>query len=69
MTHFTLPQEEDEEQKIIEPKVKAWGLKKMAAQFCNFKKRLYKDYIQKKKTPTFTGTLEKIRDHWDAFVE
>ena len=40
MTHFTLPQEEDEEQKVIEAKVKALALKKMAEQFCNFKKRL-----------------------------
>ena len=45
MANFTLPPEEDEEQKVIEPKVKAWALKKMAEQFCNFKKILYKDYI------------------------
>jgi hypothetical protein len=41
----------------------------MAQQFCNFKKRLYNDYIQKNKTPTFIGALEKIKDHCDAFVE
>ena len=41
----------------------------MAEQFCNFKKRLYKYFIQIKMTPTFSGTLEKIKDHWDAFVK
>ena len=69
MTHFTLPPEVDEQNKVIERKVKEWTLKKMATQFCNHKKRLYKDYILKNKTPTFTGALEKIKDHWDAFVE
>jgi hypothetical protein len=26
------------------------------------------DFVHKEKTPVFTGPLEKIRDHWDAFV-
>ena len=69
MTNFTLPPEVEPNNKVIERKVKAWTLKKMAAQFCNWKKRLHQDYILKKKTPTFTGAYEKIKDHWDAFVE
>jgi len=61
-SHFTLPPECDE------LKVKDWALKKMATQFQTFKKRLYADYIKENKTPTFTGALEKIKDHWPAFV-
>ena len=45
MAHFTLPPEEDPEDKKIEGKVKAWALKKMAEQFKNHKKRLYRDYV------------------------
>jgi hypothetical protein len=41
----------------------------MATQFNNWKKRLDKDYVQKEKTLVFTGAFEKIRDHWDTFVE
>ena len=41
----------------------------MAAQFCNWKKRLHQNYILKNKTPTFTGAYEKIKDHWDTFVK
>jgi hypothetical protein len=40
----------------------------MATQFQNFKKNLVKDYIKHEKIPTFTGALEKQKDHWDAFV-
>jgi hypothetical protein len=69
MINFTLPPEVDPNNKVIEPKVKAWALKKMATQFYNSKKRLHQDYVLKDKTPTFTGAYEKIKDHWDAFVE
>jgi hypothetical protein len=57
----------DDDNKI--KKVKEWALKKMAAQFQTFKKRLYNTYIKKNITPTFTRPLEKVKDHWDAFVE
>jgi hypothetical protein len=30
---------------------------------------LYKEFVQKEKTLVFTGAYEKIKDHWDAFVE
>jgi hypothetical protein len=68
------PNEEDSDDddshlNIIERKVKKWTLSKMALQFNNWKKRLYKEFINKEKTPVFTGQYEKIKDHWDAFVE
>jgi hypothetical protein len=41
----------------------------MSAQFNNHNKRLHKDYILKEKTPEFAGTNEKLKDHWDEFVQ
>jgi hypothetical protein len=58
--NFTLPLESEE-------LVKDWTFRKMATQFQTFKKNLVKDYIKQGKTPTFTGALEKQKDHWDAF--
>jgi hypothetical protein len=69
MTNFTLPPEVDPNNPVIERKVKSWALKKMAAQFWNCKKRLNQDYVQKDKTPTFTGAHEKLKDHWYVFVK
>jgi hypothetical protein len=68
------PNEEDSDDvdrhlNIIERKVKKWNLSKMALQFNNWKKRLHKEFVDKEKTPVFTGAYEKIKDHWDAFVE
>jgi hypothetical protein len=68
------PNEEDSDDddchlNIIERKVKKWTLSKMTLQFNNWKKRLYKEFVNKEKTPVFTGAYEKIKDHWDAFVE
>jgi hypothetical protein len=68
------PNEEDSDDddrhlNIIEQKVKKWTLSKMALQFNNWKKRLYKEFIDKEKTLVFTGAYEKIKDHWDTFVE
>jgi hypothetical protein len=40
-----------------------------ALQFNNWKKKLYKEFVDKEKTPVFTGAYEKIKDHWDTFVE
>ncbi|KAK1641998.1 hypothetical protein QYE76_059803 [Lolium multiflorum] len=62
------PDEEDPDLNIIERKVRKWAVSKLATQFNNWKKRLDKDFIQKEKTPVFTGPFEKIRDQWDAFV-
>ena len=64
LSHFNLPPECDGEDELERRlKVKEWALKKMATQFQTFKKRLYNDYIKKKRTPTFTGPLEKIKNH------
>ena len=63
-TNFTLPPEEDPNKPVIEPKVKAFALKKMADLFRNQKKELNTKFVDKGKTPEFTGQYEKIRDHW-----
>jgi hypothetical protein len=69
--HFDLEDSNDDDRhlNIIERKVKKWTLSKMALQFNNWKKRLYKDFVKKEKTLVFTGQYEKIKDHWGAFVE
>ena len=41
----------------------------MAEQLQTFKKKLTKKYTMTGTTPEFTGELEKIKDHWDAFVQ
>ena len=41
----------------------------MAEQLQSFKKILTKKYIKTGTTPVFTGELEKVRGHWDAFVQ
>jgi hypothetical protein len=61
--------DDDHHLNIIERKVKKWTLSKMALQFNNWKKRLYKEFLQKEKTLVFTGAYKKIKDHWDAIVE
>ena len=62
MSHFNLPEGLTDAKQL---KVKQFALKKIATQFQSWKKRLYSDYIKaKKKTPKFTGALEKIKDHW-----
>ena len=67
ISHFNLLEDLTDRQRL---KVKDFALKKLTTQFQSFKKRLYSDYIkEKKKTPEFTGALEKIKDQWDAFVE
>ena len=69
MTNFTLPPEVDAENPVIARKVKAWALKKMAQQFCNYKKRLHTDFILGKKPLKFEGAYEKIKDQWPDFVK
>lgn len=67
MSHFTLPEGFTD---LEREKVKKCALKKMATQFQTWKKRLWADYVNaEKKTPEFTGPLEKIKDHWDLFVQ
>ena len=68
MTNFTLPPEEDENNPVIERKVKAWTLSKMAQQFRNWKNKLNK-YVKDKETPDFEDPeYAKIRVHWPEFV-
>ena len=66
--NFTLPPEEDPEKPVIEPLVKAHALKKMADLFRWWKNELKSTFVDKGKTPEFTGRFEKKRDHWDAFM-
>ena len=67
MEHFTLPYHFTEGD--VE-KVKNVALRKMAVAFNNHKKSIWAKYVQGgKKTPEFTGTLEKQRDHWPALVK
>ena len=66
--NFTLPAEEDPDKPVIEPLVKAHALKKMEGLFRSWKNELKSMYVDKNKTPEFTGRFEKIRDHWPEFV-
>jgi hypothetical protein len=67
MSHFTLSEGFTD---LQWEKVKKFALKKMATQFQTWKKRLWANYVNaEKKTPEFTGPLEKVKDHWDLFVE
>ena len=40
----------------------------MATLFRRWKNELKSTFVDKDKTPEFTGLYEKIRYHWDAFV-
>ena len=66
--NFTLPPEEDLNKPVIEPLVKACALKKMADLFKRWKNEFKSMFVEKGKAPEFTGRVEKIRDHWSAFV-
>ena len=48
--------------------VKACALKKMADLFRRWMSELKSTFVDRGKTPEFTGRFEKIRDHWPAFV-
>ena len=63
MGSFSLPADLPQKRK---DKVKEWTLSKMAQQFNNWKKKLWKKYA--KKPPNFTGHLVKIKDDWPEFV-
>ena len=60
---FSLPADLPQRRK---DKVKEWTLSKMAEQFNNWKKTLWRKYGNK--TPDFTGHLEKLKDDWPEFV-
>lgn len=64
MSHFTLPAGQG-----IEEKVKQFALKKMAIAFQTFKKNLKRDYIKKGTPPDFENKFQKLRPHWDVFVQ
>ena len=66
--NFSLSPELHPNSNVVEQKVKAFALKKMAQQFYNWKKTLNKKFVDKEKTPTFDGQYAKLRDHWPAFV-
>jgi hypothetical protein len=53
---------EDTTPPVIEPKVKAYALKKMVEMFKNWKKNLNTKFVEQDKTTAFTGIYEKIRD-------
>src|SRR3989337_3856223 len=67
MSHFTLP---DHFTDADVEKVNNAALRKMAIAFNNHKKSIWNKYVEGgKKTPEFKGTVEKQRDHRDAFVK
>nr|XP_045084396.1 uncharacterized protein LOC123493968 [Aegilops tauschii subsp. strangulata] len=67
MSHFTLP---DHFIDADVQKVKDAALRKMAVAFNNHKKSIWAKYVEGgKKTLEFTGTLEKQREHWPAFMK
>ena len=41
----------------------------MAEQFNKYKNQLYRQYEKDNKAPNFTGTLQRQKAHWPAFVE
>ena len=65
---FTFPPEEDPENPVKKPMIKAYALKKMAELFRRWKNELKSSFVDQDKTPEFTGRVEKIRDHWPACV-
>ena len=66
MQNFTLPEEEDVEEPVIENRCKAWTYIEMGELFRSWKKRLNK-FIKEGKTPEFVGVYEKIKDEWPEF--
>ena len=67
MTHFTLP---DHFIDADVQKVKDAALRKMAIAFNTHKKTVWASYLAaERKTPEFTGTLEKQREHWADFAK
>ena len=61
--NFTFLPEEDPENPVKKSMIKDYALKKMAELFRRWKNELKSTYVDKGKTPEFTGRFEKIRDH------
>ena len=77
MEHFILPPEyrkkdefgnDDPEGRKRRRLVKEFALQKMATAFRTYKKNLAAQYVEKGKTPDFTGQYEKLKDDWPEFV-
>ena len=66
--NFTFPPEEDPENPVKKPMIKAYALKKMAELFRRWKNELKSSFVDQDKTPEFIGRFEKIKDQWPAFV-
>ena len=71
MEHFVLPPEyrkkdefgnDDPEGRKRRRLVKEFALQKMATAFRTYKKNLAAQYVEKGKTPDFTGQYEKLKD-------
>ena len=60
--NFTFPPEEDPENPIKKPMIKAYALKKMAELFRRWKNELKSSFVDQDKTPEFIGRFEKIKD-------
>ena len=60
--NFTLPPEEDPEKPVKEQLIKSHALKKMVELFRRWKNELKTSFVDKEKTPEFTGCYEKIRE-------
>ena len=60
-----------EERDAVPERGKKWCWRefKMVEQLQSFKKILTKKYIKTGTTPVFIGVLEKLRGHWDTFVQ
>ncbi|KAK1643931.1 hypothetical protein QYE76_061736 [Lolium multiflorum] len=77
MEHFVLPPEynkKDEFGNEVEGGrqrrrlVKEFALQKMATAFRTYKKNLAAQYVEKGKTPDFTGQYEMLKNDWPKFV-
>ncbi|XP_048554067.1 uncharacterized protein LOC125535051 [Triticum urartu] len=66
--NFTFPPEEDPENPVRKPMIKAYALKKMAELFRRWKNELKSSFVNQDKTPEFIGRFEKIKDQWPEFV-
>ncbi|KAK1611409.1 hypothetical protein QYE76_035082 [Lolium multiflorum] len=77
MEHFVLPPEYNKKDEFgnDDPEgckrrrlVKEFALQKMATTFRTYKKNLAAQYVEKGKTPDFSGQYEKLKDDWPEFV-
>ena len=66
--NFTFPPEEDPENPVKKPMIKAYALKKMAELLRRWKNELKSSFDDQDKTPEFIGRFEKINDQWPTFV-